>query len=119
MMLRAWSVLALSIGGISLHGGSPEPQGRNGVDGKVASAIKQDFFEPDSLPPPRLLPASIPIPMPPKYAPPIAGLVEAVASGTIDLGFPARIAIAIVKAIPFVKRDDFSESREPPLAEIP
>ena len=119
MMLRAWSVLAISIGGLSVQASSPESQGRNGVDGKVPPAIRQDFFEPDSPPPPRLLPAAIREPLPPKYAPPIAGLMEALATGTIDLGFPVRIALAIMKDAPVVRRADFSESREPPLAEIP
>jgi len=119
MMMRAWSVLAISFAGICAHAGSPELQARQGVDGKVPPASQQDFFEPDSPPAPRLLPAAILELMPPKYAPPIAGLIEALGAGTIDLGFPVRIALALMKDIPIVKTADFTESREPPLAHIP
>lgn len=120
MILRTcWCILAISFGGPGAQADTPDMQGPVGIDGKIAPANKQDFFEPDSSPPPRPLPLAIREPLPPQYAPPMAALLEALATGTTDLGFPMRIALAIMRDAPAVNRADFNESREPPLAEIP
>ncbi len=119
MILRACSILAISIGGVCVQAGPPGLQRQNGVDGKIAPARQQDFFQSDAPSTPRLLPLAIREPLPPKFAPPVAGWMESFASGTMDPGFTVRIALAIMKDAPVVRPAEFSESREPPLAELP
>ena len=95
---RVWGVSAVLAGGVVALAQSPKSED----SGRATPPLTQDHFQPESAPPPRVLPQQVRETEPSKTAPPTAGVAEPLvipASWGKAIGGPwkARVALEIAE----------------------